>query len=997
MSNPRPFRSLTAKQYKNIVYRAGLKCSSSPTANIFVDGMSTSALYTAVPFSTKGAVLPLPIDHAKHTNPVSPPIIFAHPGHDLQDLSFSPHAANVLATVAKDDNLHVFELPLDGVVQKSYGQANVVVNGLTGATSLAFHPTVKGLVAVGCKEFIGIVSVDYDGFGTGVVIDAPVQGRVLLKLPTTAGPGKEIARVKWSYNGEYLIAIGKDGSFYVTDPRKVTDFETPLKSFTSEFGAMKLPHFAAFIGEQVLTEKVMMVVGLGTARRPVYRVCTYNPEANTLKVTVEGELGCSSGQLLAHYDHDSQLFYVCPRSAQGASIFDTTLVSGVNGKNGAIFNPLINIPLPTGTKGMSQVPKTKVNVDESEVINFYSHAGDNVELYSVSVVRKDRGYHPEIYPNTHAGVANLSLDDFMEGKNVNPKEMSLANYGTPAFAPAHTVGSASQSAAAAAAAAPSSGSIVAPEETVVAEPEQHKSAAQLISEQKGYDKSLRTALDSKFARTTFLHTTGVEPGLNKDLYMGYDLRLPKQHIAYGKTLVANNTIWATPLSSTGGSLIYPRLLTNVGRMPVKPNTINGPSPVSALAVSQLNHYQVATASEDGTVRVYNLPNTWKNGELPENITQAAFEFKLGLRIQVLQYHQYIENCIVATGFDPDMKQEILFIFDVTPGTEEELRYQAYPGVVQDRACHIDFSPDGVHIAIANKRSLITIVSMPNGQVKLNISHGTQPKESWGLWYSHEYLVTIGFVRGGERGVTLHKIDWENKTSTVVKEQSFYNNYLLIPYLDITTGVLLLGGLGTANYNVFFISPETAPYIDGLSVFQSRTDVVGMAYLPKAHVDVHNVEVVKSIKLTQQSEVWPVSWRLPRKRKEFFQDDVYSSGAPVLESLLPSSEYFSAVLENEIDENPKSTKFALKYQSLCPSDMIPLSQAPEEELTDRQQKYISMKQKEFQEDKPKGFLGHSSQAEVEQHYIDKMNRVGVEGRWTIKSDRVLDDVSDSEWD
>lgn len=1000
MSLNRPFRSLTAKQYKNIVYRGGLKCSSSATGNLFVDGMSTSTLYTAVPYHSKGCILPLPLDHAKYTNPVSPPVVQAHPGQDIMDLQFSPHAPNVLATIARDDNLHLFELPLTGELTASFGQATIVVNELVGASSLAFHPTVRGLIAVGCKEYIAIVNVDYDTFGTAADVTEAQKGRVILKLPTTKGAGKDIVRVNWSYNGQYLNAIGKDGSFYVVDPRTVTDFETPLKSYTEIFGEMKNPHFATFIGEQSLKEKVLFIAGAGRARKPTYRVCTFNPEAQTLTTICNGDLGCSPGQLLAKYDHDTQLIYLFTRSAQNASIFDTTLISGVNGKpNAGNFLPLINIPLPGGSKGLSQASKTKICIDESEIINFYSHNGNDIELYAISVVRKDRGYHAELYPNTFAGVANLTFDDYMDGKDVAPQEMSLSylahggSHPTPLAHP--TPASNTQAANTQAAVLTNDASAVAKAEEV---PEvHHKTAHELINEQKGYDKSLRTNLDSKFARTTFLHTTGTEPGFNKDHYGCYDLRLPKQHIAFGKSIVANNTLFATPVASAGGSIVYVRLLTQLGRVPLKVHGVVGPSPISALGVSQLNHYQVATASEDGTIRVYNLPKTWTEGELPANVDTPAFEFQLGVRIQVLSYHTYIEHCIIATGYDPDMQQEILFVLDVTPGTEAELRYQAYPNVVQDRACNIDFSPDGVHIAIANKHSGITVVSMPGGQVKFNIQHGSSPKESWGLWYSNEYLVTVGFLHGGERGVTLHKIDWEKNTSTVVKTVSFYNTYLLIPYLDITTGVLILGGLGTANFNIFFISPESAPYVDSLSVFQSRNDVVSMAYLPKANVDPHNVEIVKSIKLTQTNEVWPISWRLPRKRKEFFQDDVYQSGAPVLKSIVSSDDYFNSVLENAVNANPKQTQYSLKYQSLCPEGMIPLSEAPDEELTERQQKYIQNKQQQFEVEKPKGFLGHTSHEEVQQHYIDKMERVGVNGRWVVKTDREIEDVSDSEWD
>jgi coronin-7 len=75
----------------------------------------------------------------------------------------------------------------------------------------------------------------------------------------------------------------------------------------------------------------------------------------------------------------------------------------------------------------------------------------------------------------------------------------------------------------------------------------------------------------------------------------------------------------------------------------------------------------------------------------------------------------------------------------------------------------------------------------------------------------------------------------------------------------------------------------------LPSFQHNHPQLGLAFLRKDKVDIREVEVACSIRLSKE-EMQRVGWKITRSRPEFFQDDVYPPSVIVEASLLNSSEW-----------------------------------------------------------------------------------------------------------
>jgi len=206
------------------------------------------------------------------------------------------------------------------------------------------------------------------------------------------------------------------------------------------------------------------------------------------------------------------------------------------------------------------------------------------------------------------------------------------------------------------------------------------------------------------------------------------------------------------------------------------------------------------------------------------------------------------------------------------------------------------------------------------------------------------------------------------------------NALMIPYYDPDSQLLLVASVG-GNFIRFWQISESSPYIEYLNMFQSKGDVTGWSFWPKTAVNVREVEMFRSLKLTKDSVI-PVSWKIPRKRTEFFQDDLYPTTLVI--PVMKSSEFFSG---KEAD---------LNYFSLQPEGMNLLSTAPPEELTDRQLRYREHLS-EGKSPKAVGATGHTSATEVRSHFTEVAKVMPKKNRWDADADEQEDGDKDDDWD
>jgi coronin-7 len=192
-----------------------------------------------------------------------------------------------------------------------------------------------------------------------------------------------------------------------------------------------------------------------------------------------------------------------------------------------------------------------------------------------------------------------------------------------------------------------------------------------------------------------------------------------------------------------------------------------------------------------------------------------------------------------------------------------------------------------------------------------------------VWVCRDSLLAVtGFDRMSVRQVAVYNVS--NLSVALEKVDLDTSPAILVPHYDEDSSVLFVTGRGDSTVRTFEICTEP-PHINALSNFKGDGLHQALSFLPKNQVNVRNVEFARCMRLTSNS-IEPVSFRVPRLRTEFFQDDLFPDTHVTWEQVLTSTEWFAG-------ENGFTRSISLR-----PPDMQPLSLAPAEPA--KRQKYES---------------------------------------------------------
>lgn len=150
------------------------------------------------------------------------------------------------------------------------------------------------------------------------------------------------------------------------------------------------------------------------------------------------------------------------------------------------------------------------------------------------------------------------------------------------------------------------------------------------------------------------------------------------------------------------------------------------------------------------------------------------------------------------------------------------------------------------------------------------------------WVDDTRIISVGHASGSMRKLQLHTV--EGDALTVGGALSLdVSPAVLFPHFDPDTSILWLWCKGSSSVLAFDVHPENArqPFAQ-LPPFNAGSLQNGLAFLPKTAVDVKAVEVLTALRLTAR-EIQEVSWKVPRRHTDRFQDDVFppTQGPPSL--------------------------------------------------------------------------------------------------------------------
>uniref|UniRef100_A0A671Y8T9 Coronin n=1 Tax=Sparus aurata TaxID=8175 RepID=A0A671Y8T9_SPAAU len=520
----------------------------------------------------------------------------------------------------------------------------------------------------------------------------------------------------------------------------------------------------------------------------------------------------------------------------------------------------------TSTRGVAMVPKLALDVMSCEVMRVLQLTDSCIVPISYQVPRKVCEFHDDLYPDTVGTTPAMSADEWWQGGNKQVEKVSLNpnKQPKPKAAPAKEM------------------------------PAKKELASKGSKE--CFFFFIVTRPTSKFR-----HIQGAV--MHRDTHItnlrGLNLTTPGESDGF----CANSQRVAVPLAISGGQIaILER--SQPGRLPdTSMPTIQNSVNVVDFSWDPFDTHQLAVAGDDAKIRVWQVPEGGLTETLtePEVILQGHTE-----KIYSIKYHPLASGLLVSSSYDLTVR-----LWDVDSGEEVKILSGH-----QDQIFGMAWSPDGKLLATVCKDGKVRIYD-PRKSAE-PVQEGPGPEGHRGarvVWVCEgKYLLVSGFDSRSERGLYLYAAD-SLSTGAIDTAMVDVSPSTLIPFYDPDTSVVILTGKGDTRVHIYEVVTE-APHFMPCSSFNSPEPHKGLAFLPKTECSVRDVEIAVGLMLTKTT-IEPVAFRVPRVKKEFFQDDVYTDTAVCWEPALTASAWLSGM-------NGHHKKISLK-----PKDMTPVSEAPKE--------------------------------------------------------------------
>ncbi|XP_043312091.1 coronin-7 isoform X1 [Cervus canadensis] len=818
----------------------------------------------------------------------------AVPPRDLvTDLDFSPFDDFLLATASADRTVKLWRLPASGQALPS-GPGLLLGPEDAQVEVLQFHPTADGVLL--------------SAAGRAVKVWDATKQQPLTELATH---GDLVQGAAWSRDGALLGTTCKDKQLRIFDPRAKPEAaqSTPAHENNRD-------------GRLVWTGTQEHLVSTGFNQMREREVKLWDTRLFSGALT-SLTLDTSPRSLMPLLDPDSGLLVLAGKGENQLYCYEAA-------PQQPALSPVTQCLLESALRGAALVPRRALAVMGCEVLRILQLSDTAIVPISYHVPRKTAEFHEDLFPDTAGCVPASDPHAWWAGSDQQVQRVSLhpARRAHPSFTsclapPAEPTPATARPAGTPVGDSDPSEGFSSPPSSLTS-PSTPSSLGPSLTSTSGIgtspsQRSLQSLLgpSSKFrhAQGTVLHRDSHITNLK-----GLNLTTPGESDGF----CANQLRVAVPLLSSGGQVAVLEL-RKPGRLPdtALPTLQNGVA-VTDLAWDPFDPHRLAVAGEDARIRLWRVPPEGLQEVLttPEAVLTGHTE-----KIYSLRFHPLAADVLASSSYDLTVR-----IWDLKVGAER-LRLQGH----RDQIFGLAWSPDGQQLATVCKDGRLRIYE-PRGSSE-PLQEGPGPEGARGarvVWVCDgHYLLVSGFDSRSERQLLLYSAEALAGGPSAVLGLDVAPSTLL-PIYDRDTGLVLLTGKGDTRVFLYELLPES-PFFLECNSFTSPDPHKGFILLPKTECDVREVEFARCLRLRQTS-LEPVAFRLPRVRKEFFQDDVFPDTAVSWEPALSAEAWLGGA-----NGQPR-------LLSLQPPGMTPVSQAPREAPARRAPSSVYLEEKSDQQKK-----------------------------------------------
>lgn len=319
----------------------------------------------------------------------------------------------------------------------------------------------------------------------------------------------------------------------------------------------------------------------------------------------------------------------------------------------------------------------------------------------------------------------------------------------------------------------------------------------------------------------------------------------------------NPKFFAVIVESGGGGAFLVLPLGKTGRVaPDAPLVAGHKGPVLDIAWCPHNDNVIASASEDCTVKVWQIPDGGVGRTMTDCVVDLVFHQR---RVGIVMWHPSAQNIVLSCGSDNNV-----CVWNV--GTGECLLNFALPELVLSAS----FNWDGSEVIFTCKDKKIRRVDPRTGKVEEEALAHEGSKGARAIYLKNGLVFTTGFAKHSERQYSLRAPGHLDDPIVMVELDT--SNGVMFPIYDPDTNLVYLCGKGDSVIRYFEITPEP-PFVHYINTFQTPDPQRGVGFMPKRGCDVSTCEISRFYRLNNNGFAQVIPFKVPRK-SELFQEDLY---------------------------------------------------------------------------------------------------------------------------
>jgi len=323
------------------------------------------------------------------------PLVTGHSGEVL-DIDFNPFNDYIIASSSEDGYAKVWRIPEGGLTENLSEPVQSLSGHRRKVGTLNFNPVANNILAT--------TSNDY----TVKVWDIEA-GAAKFDIP---GHADIIQSSGWNYTGQLYATASKDKKIRVVDPRA----NAIVQEAEAHAGVKGMR--VAFLGAK---EKLF---SMGFSKTSERQFSLWEPRKLDQAIRTEN-IDTSAGILMPFYDNDTSILYLAGKGDGNIRYYEVV-------DDAPYVHYLTEFKSATPQRGMAWTPKTALSLKDCEIARLQKLTGSAIEPISFTVPRKSDIFQDDLYPPTFSGEPTLSAEQWISGKNGEPKLIQLSDNFTAA-------------------------------------------------------------------------------------------------------------------------------------------------------------------------------------------------------------------------------------------------------------------------------------------------------------------------------------------------------------------------------------------------------------------------------------------------------------------------------------------------------------------------------------------------------------------------------------